>query len=220
MYTYILWDLDGTIANTYEGVKNSMAYALEPFGFKLEDKETVDKFIGPPLRVSIPMVTGFDKDKTEKVVSRFRKRYAPIGLYECQLFPEVSETMDKFNEVGKIQAVSSSKPQVQCVDVLKHLGVGDKLDFIFGSTLDGRIDSKLEVLEETFRVVSAKYPDFDKSEAILIGDTKYDAIGAKEAGIDCIGVGYGFGTEEEFTENDAIGYYETLDEVYDVIINA
>lgn len=220
MYKYILWDLDGTIADTYEGVKNSMAYALEPFGFKLEDKETVDKFIGPPLRVSIPMVTGFDMVKTEKVIERFRERYAPIGLYECQLFPEVSETLDRFNEAGRVQAVSSSKPQVQCVDVLKHLGVGEKFNFIFGATLDGRIDSKLQVLEETFRVMGEKYPNFDKSETILIGDTKYDAIGAKEAGIDCIGVGYGFGSLEEFMDNDAIGYYETLDEVYNVIINA
>ena len=218
MYKFIFWDLDGTIGDTIEGVRNSINYGIEPYGLEISDRETVRKFIGPPLRVSIPEVLGFDMEKTEEVIKRYRERYIPIGVYECSMFPGVREAMLRFKSAGCVQVITSSKPTEQCHNVVKKFGIDDLLDEVVGATLDGRIDSKLEVLKEAFRILGDKYDDFSRENTILIGDTKYDAIGACEAGIKCIGISYGFGTPEELMENGAVDVLGTLDEVCDVLL--
>lgn len=216
MYKFIFWDLDGTIADTREGVRNSLNHGLEPYGTEL----TVDvrKFIGPPLRVSIPEVLGYDMEKTEAVIARYREHYIPIGVYECSMFPGVREAMTRLREAGCIQVITSSKPTEQCRNVVKKFGIDDLLDEVVGATLDGRIDSKLDVLNEAFRIMKESHPDFTKENTILIGDTKYDAIGAAQADIKCIGVSYGFGTVEELMENGVVSVQDTLDEICDELL--
>ena len=219
MYRYVLWDMDGTIANTYEGIRNCVDYALDHFGMGPLEDEEYNQFIGPPLRVSIPAALGFDEETTERAIALFRERYVPIGVYECTMFPGVREAMERLADGGMVQSVASSKVKEMCQDVLDKFGISDLMDYVVGATMDGRIDSKIQVLEEAFRVISQDHPDFDKSQVILIGDTRYDAMGAQQAGIDCVGIEYGFGTREELEENGVLAVFKTLDQVCDFILD-
>jgi len=208
-YKYILWDLDGTVTDTYEGISNCLKYAFNAYNIKVEGKEITDdtdfrKFVGPPLRVSFPMYTDCTEEQVEVLIAKYRERYIPVGVYECELFPGVTETIRAFKEAGKIQALASSKPEAQCRDVLEKFGLLEYFDEVVGSTPDGGIDTKLEVLNEVFRRLEIK----SKEEAVLLGDTHFDADGAKEAGIDCIGVNYGFGTKEELLDSGAIEIFD------------
>lgn len=219
MYKFIFWDLDGTIGNTMEGVRNCLNYGLEPFGVQIEEGiDNIRKFIGPPLRKSIPEHLGFNEEETMQIIDRYRERYIPIGVFECEMFPGVVEAMTRLHDAGCVQIITSSKPTPQCLDVLKMFGIADRLDEVVGATLDGRIDTKIEVLNEAFRILKEKYPDYSKANTILIGDTKFDAMGAQEAGIKCIGVSYGFGTPEELLEHGVISVHENLDQVCDKIL--
>ncbi len=139
---------------------------------------------------------------------RYRERYIPIGVYECELFEGVRETIQAFKEAGYIQVITSSKPEAQCRQVLEKFDLLTELDEVVGASHDGRIDTKIEVLQEAFRRMKAQYADFSKEQTVLIGDTHYDADGAKEGGIDCIGVGYGFGGAEEMWNAGAVAVYE------------
>ncbi|MCD7923048.1 MAG: HAD hydrolase-like protein [Clostridiales bacterium] len=209
-YKYILWDLDGTIINSYEGVSRCVQYALEYYGIHLEGEENLRRFIGPPLRESFPKYAHLPEAYVEAAVARYRERYNPIGVYECELFPDVREAMEMLREGGFIQALSSSKPEARCRDILEKFGLTGYLDEVVGASMDGRIDSKIQVLQETFRRLGKH---FRKEDAVLIGDTKYDADGAAQAGIDCIGVSYGFGSREELLEHGVTAVYDSLPEL-------
>lgn len=224
-YRYIFWDLDGTIVNTYEGVSKSVQYALEPYGKRIEGEDNLRRFIGPPLRESFPKYAGIPQEQVEEAVARFRERYNPIGVFECELFPGVRETMERFREAGLVQVLTSSKIEERCRDILNKFELTGYLDEIVGASPDGRIDSKIEVLHEAFQRLSVSYPkkgvsdftQFRKEDTVLIGDTMFDAEGACEVGIDCIGVSYGFGTREELEAHGAIAVFDDLQALADLL---
>lgn len=209
-YRYIFWDMDGTIINSYQGVTNCVKYALDHFGITIEEEAQLRRFIGPPLRKAFPEVFGFTPEQTEEAVRLYRERYIPIGVYECELFPGVRETFEAFRKAGLIQIIASSKPEAQCRQILEKFNLEAQLDDVVGASLDGKIDTKIQVLNEAFRRMEERYPDFSRDQVVLIGDTHFDADGAREAGIDCIGVSYGFGTKEELTSHGAVAVYPDL----------
>lgn len=212
-YKYILWDFDGTVMDTYPGIASSVKKALTHYGIYEENEAVLRTFIGPPLRVSFPAAYGFDEETTENLIELYRKYYHAGALYECVLFDGVKEAADLFREKGYKQYIASSKPEHACIDILRHKGLENLFDGVFGATEDGRIDTKTQVLEEAFRVLG----EDDKSLFVLIGDTKYDVIGAKEAGIDCIGITYGNGRRSELEEYGAAAVLDTMQEVADFI---
>lgn len=208
-YRYILWDLDGTIINSYPGVSRCVQYALEPYGITIQDEVTLRRFIGPPLRESFPAVAHLPEKYIEEAVARYRERYIPVGVFECELFPDIEEVLEAFHQAGYIQVLASSKPEAQCRQILEKFGLDCLFNEVVGASLDGRIDTKIEVLNEVFRRLMIADPDFKKAEAVLIGDTRYDVMGATEAGIDCVGVSYGFGTRQDLLSHGAIKVYES-----------
>lgn len=212
-YRYIFWDLDGTLMDTYEGVSKSVQYALEFYGIHIEDRETLRKFIGPPLRESFPGVAHLPEEYVEAAVARYRERYHPIGIFECRPFPGVKEALVSFQKAGKIQVVSSSKPEGMCLRVLDKFDLTGWFDQVVGASEDGRIDTKAQVLAEAFRRLREADPSFSPEDAVLIGDTRFDAEGAAQAGMDCIGVSYGFGTREELLEHGALKVCDSLEEL-------
>lgn len=216
-YTYIFWDLDGTIINSYNGVTRSVQYALQKFGIDEQDPETLRRYIGPPLRESFQKFADLSEMQADQGVEYYRERYNKVGLFECELFPHVKETLQYYQTKGKVQFLSSSKPEVMCRKILHNLKVEDCFDEIVGASLDGRIDTKSEVLQEAFCRAEAYQgharPEFRKEDTVLIGDTMFDAAGAKESGIDCIGVEYGFGTDRELKENGVQAIVKDLPEL-------
>ena len=212
-YRFIFWDLDGTLMDTYEGVSKSVQYALDFYGIHIEGEENLRKFIGPPLRESFPGIAGLPEQYVEEAVARYRERYNPVGIFECKPFPGVEKVLADFRKAGKIQVVSSSKPEGMCRRILDKYNMSGWFEEIVGASEDGRIDTKAEVLQEAFRRLERKDPAFLPENTVLIGDTRFDAEGAERMGIDCIGVSYGFGTEKELLEHGVLAVADKPEEL-------
>lgn len=208
-YKYVFWDLDGTIFNSFPGVSESVLYALKQFGLTETDPEIMRRYVGPPLRVTFGEVYHLDEQQIEQAVAKYRENYNAGGMFKCDVYPGVETAMNAFRKAGYKQIIASSKPEYMCRLLLERFGLIEKMDDVVGASLDGKIDSKQQVLEEAFR----RLGDPDKSEVVLIGDTKYDVIGATGIGIDCIGITYGFGTREELIEHGACKVFDTIEEV-------
>lgn len=206
----ILFDLDGTLVNTEEGVTKSFQYALEKYGILETNLNLFRQFIGPPLEDSFQKAYGFSLEKAKEATAFFRERYGKLGMYECELYPEVKECLEILKEKGYRIAVASSKQEPFCCKILEHFQVAQYFEIIGGGRKEENISTKIQVLED----VLARLNITDKKEVVLIGDTKYDARGALEAGIDCIGVTYGFEQElEEMRKAGVVEIFDTLKEV-------
>ena len=213
----ILWDLDGTIINSEEGVTKCVQYALRAHGIDEPDLEKLKCFIGPPLGVMYREKYHMSEEEAWQAVARYRERFDVAGIFECSLYDGVKETIISLKKKGYFQALASSKPETACRRILAHFGLTEYFDEIVGATLDGSISTKREVLEELGRRLKDR--EFSKQEICLIGDTKYDAAGAKEYGIRPIGVSYGFGTREEQLAAGAEAVFDRIGEVERYIEN-
>lgn len=211
----VLFDLDGTIIDSALGITTCTQYALRAFGIEETDLDKLYCFIGPPLMESFQKYYSFTKEQARAAVEKYRERYHTIGIYECALYPDVEIVLKQIREQGYRLALASSKPEVSCKQILEHFGIDLYFDEIVGATLDGKIDTKIEVLCEVFQRLDIT----DKKEVLLVGDTLFDAKGAKEAGIDCLGVSYGFGTREELFDHGAVAVCRSMKEVGDYIVS-
>lgn len=197
----ILFDLDGTIINSEEGITKCVQYALRSFGIDEPDLKKLLCFIGPPLDVIFREKYGFDETQAWQAVEKYRERFDEKGIFECVLYDGVEDAIKQLKEEGYLIALASSKPEHACRRILDHFSLTKYFDMIVGATLDGRISTKQEVLEE----LKGRMAHFDVSreDMCLIGDTRYDAEGANRFGIRCIGITYGFGTGEQLKEAGA-----------------
>ena len=214
-YDFILWDFDGTVMDSCRGIMDSVKYAAGCLGVDDPGQEVLRTFIGPPLRESFPRAFGFDEKTTEEAIDKYRQYYGAGAMYSCSLYDGVKEAVSRFRQNGILQYIATSKPEHACRSILERKGLEGLFDGVFGATDDGRIDTKKQVIEEAFRVLEIT----DKSRVVLIGDTRYDVIGAKEAGIECIGVTYGAGSRKSLEENGAIAVFDTMPEVCAYIFN-
>ena len=207
----VLFDLDGTLINSEEGITKSAQYALKGMGIEEPDLSKLKCFIGPPLQQTFMEKYNFTEEEAWKAVEKYRERYLVTGVIECCPYDGVEETLKSLKEKGYLLAVASSKPEKTCKTILKHFSLDHYFDMIVGATMDGKISTKEQVLEELGRRMTDK--QIDKSQMCLVGDTKFDAIGAVQFGIDCIGVSYGFGTKEELEEAGAVYICDHIKEV-------
>lgn len=198
-YKYILLDLDGTVADSAEGVTNSVAYALEKLGYHVEDKQTLLKFIGPPLSESFKEFYGFDEKTVDKGIQYYREYYTDTGIFEVKIFDGIETLLKSLKACGKTVILATSKPEVFAKRILEHCGISQYFDLIAGSTLDAERNTKTDVLKYALRESGIS----DLSEAIMVGDRKYDIIGAHDVGLSCIAILFGYGNEEEFKQYGA-----------------
>lgn len=213
----ILWDLDGTIINSEEGITKCVQYALQAHGIDEPDLKKLLCFIGPPLDPVFREKYGMTEEEAWQSVIKYRERFNVKGIFECCLYDGVKETIIDLKEKGYVQALASSKPETACKRILEHFGLTSYFDEVVGSTLDGSISTKQEVLEELGRRM--EHLSIHKNEMCLIGDTKYDAAGARAFGIRCIGVGYGFGESGELLAAGAEAVFDKIEEVERYIEN-
>ena len=212
MYDYVLFDLDGTLSDTSAGVTKGVRIALKAFGIEAELDE-LRKFIGPPLTYSFSTFYGFEGEDLTKVIDIFREYYLGGGLYDNRPYDGLHELLDKIRGDGRKLAVATSKLEDAAIDVLTKNGLAGHFDMICGASADGTITTKQEVLESFFR--RAGNPD--KAKVVLVGDTAFDANGAKAVGIDCIGVLYGFGTREELEQAGVRYIAPTVEQICDYL---
>lgn len=205
----ILFDLDGTLIDSSEGIINSVLHALSTLGIEETDLDKLRHFIGPPLVESFMKYYGFSEELSKSLVPAYREYYRPRGIFECTLYPGAEQCLKTLKEQGYQIGLASSKPEDFCITILKHHHVYDLFDEVTGATQDGRLTTKEDVLEEVLR----RWSGYAKEEMCLIGDTIYDVKGANYIGIDCIGVSFGFGDVQEMLDAGAKCICDSLDEV-------
>ena len=209
----VLFDLDGTLSDSFEGIAKSAQYALRRFGINEENLENLRPFVGPPLVESFQKWYGLSKEQAIEATDIYRERYRPIGILECSLYPGVEECIRTLKAEGYQIGMASSKPEEFCRRILEHFGLLDLFDDVVGATFDRRIDTKEEVLNEVLR----RWSDIPKDQMCLIGDTMFDLVGAKKIGIDCIAVSYGFGDAKEMLQNGAVAICDRMADLPELI---
>lgn len=212
---YILIDLDGTITNPKEGITKSVQYALRSMNVFIDDLDSLTKHIGPPLRDGFMEFYGFSKEEAEKAVVKYREYYGEQGIHENEVFDGMEALLTRLKQMGKYLIVATSKPEELAIQVLEHFHLDQYFDDICGATFD---DSRADK-EAVIRYALEKNSVTDLESVVMVGDRKYDILGAKAVGIASIGVLYGFGSEEELTEAGADRIAATVDDVFHMIMD-
>ena len=207
MFNCILFDFDGTVFDTVEGITKSVRYALNKVGIDAE-LESLRCFAGPPLVDKFMEVYGFDRAAAEQATLDFRERYNPIGLNECCVFPGIKELLEKLHAAGKTVGLATSKPQELAEELLRRESMTGLFPVICGSRPDGNNSAKWQVVEHAMELCGAA-----KENTILVGDTKYDVAGAHRVGIACVGVRYGYAAEGELEAAGADAIVEDIPEL-------
>ena len=211
MYHYIFFDLDGTLTDSKEGILNCLRYALEKLGEPVPPENILIKFIGPPLQDSFMRYCGFDTEKAIRGIELFRERYAPIGKFENAAAPEMAELCARLKEKGYVLALASSKLEEICVSICEKFGFAPSMETITGSPPVGDWE-KTDVIRETMRRLGLS--EADKPAVLMVGDRKFDVLGAKECGIDCVGVEFfGYAAPGELAEAGAVAVVRTAEEL-------
>ena len=217
---YILFDLDGTITDSSEGITKSVQHALKKLGIEENDQAMLRRFIGPPLDESFEKFYGFDKEKALKAVDYYRERYSDKGIYENVLFDGITDMLEGLKSDGYIIALATCKPEIYVPRILLFFNVDKYFDVAVGSELEGgERRHKNQVIDEVFvRLAAAGLADTGslsetKSQSIMIGDRKDDILGAKASGIDSMGVRYGFAEEQELEIAGADYIVETVEDI-------
>ena len=208
-YQYILFDLDGTLTDPKEGITKSVAYALEYYGIHVEDLDSLCKFIGPPLKDSFVNYYGFSDKQGEEAVEKYREYFRPYGVYENKVYDGVDKLLGNLVKCGKKVVLATSKPTVFANVILEHFDLAKYFTCAIGSELDGSRVKKGDVIAYALQQVGVS----DKSQVVMIGDREHDILGAKENGIDCIGVLYGYGDRAEHEAAGANYIVETVEEL-------
>lgn len=192
-YKYVLFDFDGTLADTSEGILAAVRYAQEKL--KLEDltQEHMQSFIGPPLKRSFAAHYKMDDEEAESAVKVFREYYAREGVYQCELYAYVPDVLRELCSQGLVLYVATSKPTKYAQEIADRLHIAEFFEEIVGSNLDNTRDKKREIIQ----YILDKNKHVPLTDFVMIGDTYNDVNGAKICGIDSIGVTYGFGAEKD-----------------------
>lgn len=210
MYKAIFFDLDGTLTESGEGITKSVQYALEKLGKPEEDLDKLRVFIGPPLMEQFMKYADIDETEARKAVEYYRERYAVKGIFENQPYEGVENLLRELKGRGYILAVASSKPEYYVTKILDYFNLSSYFEVVVGSEMNGARTSKTEVIEEALKRLNMSDR---RKEVLMIGDKEHDVLGAREAGLDCVAVGYGYGTKEELTAAQPLKIVASVDEL-------
>ncbi|MGK4116050.1 HAD family hydrolase [Lysinibacillus capsici] len=197
-YKVVLFDLDGTLSDPKIGITKSVQHALQKAGVMVNDLDELEPFIGPPLQVSFQEIYGFNDTQITQAIRDYRERFTERGMFENKLYEDIPVLLAHLKQQGYILTIATSKPTVFAEQIIKYFQLESYFDLVVGSHLDGSRSAKGEIIAEVLQQLDS-YP---KEQFIMIGDRKYDLIGARENQIDAIGVTYGFGSLEELKNEE------------------
>jgi len=208
-----LFDLDGTLTDSQVGITKAVDHALRFFGIQATDLDELKKFIGPPLRDSFRQHCNFTEAEVEEAISKFREYFSDTGIYENRLYDGAIEMLSRLKTEGVQMVVATAKLTAYAERIAEYFKIGQYFNLIVGSELDGTRSRKGEVIHDALNRID---PDRRKS-AVMIGDSKYDIIGGREAGIDSISVSWGYGSRLELEEANAMRIVDSFSELCDII---
>lgn len=195
-FEYILFDLDGTLTDSGEGITKAVQYSLKHFGIEVSNLNDLNKFIGPPLKDSYKQFYDFDDEKAQEGLIKFREYYEDKGLFENKVYDGIDEVLKCLKENNKTLIVATSKPEVHAEKILEHFNLAKYFDFICGADLSETRVKKSDIVK--YALDTAKITDLES--VIMVGDREHDIIGGKDNNLKTIGVLYGFGDVVELTQ--------------------
>ncbi|MGB3948079.1 MAG: HAD hydrolase-like protein [Bacteroidia bacterium] len=211
-YQHILFDLDGTLTDPQEGIINSVQHALKRWNIKKENHELL-YFIGPPLHKSFEEILGSEKEAF-KAVDVYREYYSVKGIFENKLYEGIPELLEALNKNNKTLHVATSKPTLFAEQILHHFNIHHHFKTIIGSNMDGSRTEKNEIIHEIIK----QYPKSSPKEFIMLGDRKYDIIGARYHNIASIALTFGYGTKEELKSEKPTFIAHKVSDLYALLI--
>jgi len=206
----IFFDLDGTLTDSGEGIMNCAELALRHFGLPIPSREEMRVFVGPPLDQTF-IKFGVPAQKAQEAIRVYRTRYVPIGKFENHPYPGIREALETLKAQGHRLFVATSKPEEMSIEILQKFELAQYFERICGATLDGSRSHKADVIAYLLQQVD------DVSQAIMVGDTSFDVVGAAAHGIPTIGVAWGYGEVADMEKAGAAAIVHTMDELVEVL---
>ena len=211
VYRSLFFDLDGTLTDSKAGILNCLRYAFEKLGEPVPPENTLLAFIGPPLQDSFMRYCGFSPELAAEGIRLFRERYVPVGKFENAAAPGMADLCRRLKERGYVLALASSKPEELCVPICEKFGFAPSLTVIAGSPPESDWE-KSDVIRETMRRLHLE--EAQKDEILMVGDRKFDVLGAMECGIGCVGVEFfGYAAPGELEDAGALAVARTAEEL-------
>lgn len=207
-YKNLFFDLDGTLFNTKPGIVHCIEYTSREMGFPMPDDATVDAMIGPPLGDSLAKKCGVPENLVPKALDIWRGEYSRVGWSMCDAYPGILDAVRALHELGYRIYTATSKNEHAARTILTEKGFAPYFDDICGAS--DTVDKKADVIA----LVARRNTGVHLSESVLIGDTFFDCEGAIQAGVDMVGVHWGFGDDDTLLENGALTVFQTADELY------
>lgn len=213
-FEYILFDLDGTLTDSGEGITKSVQYALKSFGILVDDLKELNKFIGPPLKDSFKGYYNFDEEKAQLGLVKYREYFAEKGIYENKLYDGIPELLEVLKKNNKKIVLATSKPEVYARQILQYFKIDKYFDFAAGADFEETRVNKGDVIKYALQEANIT----DLSKVIMVGDREHDIIGAKENNIKSVGVLYGFGDVIELTQARAEHIVKDTEELLNILL--
>lgn len=209
MYKTVLFDLDGTLTDPGLGITNSVAYALKRYGIEVQDREALYAFIGPPLNDSFKRYYNFSDEKAMEAIWVYREYFREKGIFENEVYDGIIQLLQKIKASGRKTVLATSKPEEFAVRILEHFGLAEYFDVIAGASMDEKRNKKGDVIK-----YALEKGGLTAEDAVMIGDREHDVYGARENGIDTIGVLYGYGSKDELEKAGAVHIAETVGDIF------
>lgn len=212
-YDIVLFDLDGTLSNSAQGVQDGIKAALKQMNKPVPDLSDTSLYIGPPLLSTFEGLCGLKGSEIETAMELYIKDYEENGKLKNYMYEGLDKLIDEIRKSGAKAVVATSKFEPFAYEVIKLIGLEGRFDAICGANRDGTRKEKAQVIRYAMKTLNSD----DYSRAVLIGDTKFDAEGAKKTGCDFIGVTYGFGKKEQMAAMGANKFSETVQGLYKLL---
>ena len=206
----ILFDLDGTLTDSGEGIINCATLALKHFHLPVPSREEMGVFVGPPLDKTF-IQFGVPAEKAQEAIDVFRSRYVVVGKFENKPYPGIHELLDTLKKQGHRLFVATSKPEVTALEVLEKFELTCYFEKIVGATLDGTRSHKADVIAYLLNKIGSP------EQMLMIGDTEFDVLGAAAHNIPTIGVAWGYGKIAAMEEAGAEAIAYTMEELLALI---
>jgi len=210
----VLFDLDGTLTDSRLGILRSARHAFERLSeakgrpFPLPDDAELGWIVGPPLRDSFARLAGAENE--EAVMAFYRQRYVPVGMFENTVYDGVPEALEALRAPGMRLFVATSKNEHDARRILEHFDLAKHFAGIHGARDDGGQADKSELIAH---LVKSEGLEVGRDRIAMIGDRKYDAIGARHVGIAAVGALWGYGGRAELEAAGADPIVETPKQV-------
>ena len=213
MITHVLFDLDGTIADSRVGIVRSLQFGFAQCGLPVPPADEVEAIIGPPCAVALARF-GLDSETIDRVIAAYRSRYRPVGMFEAELYPGMKELLYRLADRGFTLALATSKPEPYAARIVEHFDVLRPLRVVAGATFDETRMHKDDVIAHAL----AQLADATPANTVMVGDRHHDIDGARVHGLRAIGVTWGFGGRDELSDAGAWHVVDAADEIERVLL--